>query len=60
MVSVLLFINISRTQMRLQTAADKAAKEIAGYLYLYKVTGLYDVDQKIQKSGDAGFVFFAR
>ncbi len=48
MISVLLFINISRTQMRIQAAADKAVKEITGYLYLYKITGLYDLDMSIQ------------
>ncbi len=52
MVSVLLFVNVSRAQMHLQTAADKAVKEITGYLYLYKLTGLYDLDLNIQKAGD--------
>ena len=51
-VCVLLLINVSRVQMRLQTAADKAVREVTGYLYLYKVSGLYDVDISIQQSGN--------
>ncbi len=52
MVCVLSMINISRAQMQLQVAVDKAAKELSGYLYLYQVSGLYGLDQGIQSAGD--------
>lgn len=51
MLAILFMINISRTQMLLQAAVDKAALEISQYMYLYKVSGLYDVDITVQNQG---------
>ena len=51
MLAILFLINISRAQMLLQAAVDKAALEISQYMYLYKVSGLYDADITVQKQG---------
>ncbi len=50
-VSILLFINVGRAQMAIQTSINKSAQEIAQYMYLYKVSGLYDLDVTIQAAG---------
>ena len=52
MISILLFINVGRAQMAIQTAINKSAQEISQYMYLYKVSGLYDLDVSIQASGE--------
>ena len=51
MLALLYLINVSRAQMLIQTAINKSALEISEYMYLYKVTGLYDMDVAIQKEG---------
>lgn len=51
MVCLLLFINVGRAQMRIQLAANNAAREIAQYMYLMKITGLYSVEQGMSEAG---------
>ena len=58
MVCFLLFINVGRAQMRIQLAANNAAREISQYMYLMKITGLYSMEQDISQAGQpaAGLV----
>lgn len=50
MVTLLMFINISRTQAIIQNALNKSAMEIAEYTYLYYSTGIYELDQELQNT----------
>lgn len=50
MICLLFFINVGRAQMRLQLAANNAAREIAQYMYLMKITGIYQAEQDIAGS----------
>ena len=51
MVCIIMFINVGRAQMKLQLAANKSAQQIAQYMYLVKITGLYNVKSSISSSG---------
>ena len=53
MVCLLLFINVGRAQMRIQLAANNAAREIAQYMYLMKITGLYSVSEGMSGAGQS-------
>ncbi len=48
MLALLYLINFGRAQMLIQTALDKTALQISQYMYLYRVSGLYNVDITIQ------------
>lgn len=54
MIMILWFINIARAQAIVQNAVDKATMEISEYMYLYQVTGLYQLDMSMQQEGEAG------
>ncbi len=43
MICIIMFINVGRAQMKLQLAANKSAQQISQYMYLVKITGLYNV-----------------
>lgn len=51
MVCIIMFINVGRAQMKLQLAANKSAQQIAQYMYLVKISGLYNVKTSINGSG---------
>lgn len=53
MVCILMFINVGRAQMKLQLAANKSAQQISQYMYILKITGLYNVKQGISQSGSS-------
>ena len=54
MVTLLTIINVSRARTAVQAAVNKSALEISQYMYLYKISGLYDLDMTLQEEGDAG------
>lgn len=54
MITLLTIINVSRARTAIQAAVNKSALEISQYMYLYKISGLYDLDMTLQEEGDAG------
>ena len=60
MICLLFFINVGRAQLRLQIAANNAAREISQYMYIMKVTGLYSVKSGIAEAGAGGAATVAK
>ncbi len=54
MLALLYLINFGRAQLMIQSALNKTALQISQYMYLYRVSGLYDVDMSIQDAAKEG------
>lgn len=54
MIGILSFINISRAQAAIGTAANQTALEMSQYAYFLRASGIYDLMLGLQDSADTG------